>query len=947
MSDSGSSTPVEEVSFHRALVESLLEGIARIDGTGRFVYANPRFAQLLGLGAPELRERSLEDFLVSSGNGGDGSVKQLLRLAARDGRHVREVRVRRRDGAVVPLRLACSSSDGAEGAVLWAEPSETAPEDPLAGAASADEPAVDYRQVFEAVARPLFLLDEAGLCLEANPAAAAFFTREREEIVGRALESLVAHRPGSGERAVLGEQIRSAVEIGGTVHLSVGHGGRGRTLQLEITPVHWRGGSAAVATGVDTTDARQTERELRESRKDLATTLHSIGEAVLTTDRQGRLTRVNPRAERLLGLPYRGALGRTLEDLVQLINEKTGLQVPDPVLRALVEGRVIDIGDRVTLIAADASRHAITGTAAPIRDRERAVTGVVLAFRDMNTEREAEDQIRRLNALLRATRSVNRLITRESREDRLVQGVCDNLVQAREFSFAWICRLEEKGGLRGIVEAGGSGNTDEFRSKVEVHGLPACVRRAQGSSGVVTIRDTQTECGVCPFSNASSDCSVLLSRLEAGRRIYGVLGVGVPRASAADPEECFLFEELAGDLGAALRRIETERENARSQQALIRAERMSAIGMLAGGIAHEFNNLHAPIMGFIEMILREDNLPPKMRQRLEVVGRAARRATDITRQLLGFSRRGREGRRAGRVNDILRETVEMVRRECENDGIEVALDLGETPPAMMDAGQIGQVVLNLLVNARHAMEERPERRLTVSTGAEGDWVVFRVADTGCGIPPELQERIFDPFFSTKSEQPGAGGAQQNLRGTGLGLSVCETIIKEHGGEIRVESAPERGSVFVVRLPRAESEAVERPAETATPVIGHAGARILVIDDEPVLQELLGDMLTSAGYAVTVAGGGEEGCRRLAEEAFDLVVVDLQMPSVPGEAVIERVAAMPEGRRPSVLAMTGHPGRTDLPALQERVAGLLRKPFSGGKVIASIEGALALREQARG
>ncbi len=939
MNDPPTPTPVEAVPFHQSLLDGMLEGIALLDAEGRFVYANPRFAQLFGYGAPELRQRSLSEFLVPTA-GREFSVKHLLHLAARDGRHVRVVGVRRRDGVTAEIRLACSVWESGEGgAFLWAEPvASREGSEPAADASGR----MDYRQVFESAGRPLLLLDEEGRCLEGNAPAAAFFGLDRAELAGRALAGFASARITIAERAVLSEQIRAAAEIGGTIQLPVGGGARPRKLELAIAPVHWSGGSAAVAVGTDTTEAGQTERELRKSRKDLATTLHSIGEAVITTDRRGRVTRINPRGERLLGLPYQKVLGRPLKDLAQVIDETTGLQIPDPVICSLLEERVIDIGDRTTLVTPDGRRQAITGSAAPIQDREQEVTGVVLAFQDMSGQREAEDQIRRLNALLRAIRSVNRLLARETSEDRLIQGVCDNLVEAREFAFAWICLIDETGELRTVVEAGGSGNETEFREKVGLHGFPDCVVQGLGSSEVVLIHDTGSECGKCPFANASSDCSVLLSRLQAGRKVYGVLGVGVPRANADDPDERFLFEELAGDLGGALRRIEVETENARSQQALIRAERMSAIGMLAGGIAHEFNNLHAPIIGFIEMILRDPDLSEKTRKRLQVAERAAQRATAITRQLLGFSRRGREGRLPARLDEILRETVEMVRRECENDGIQVTLDFGSPPPALMDTGQIGQVVLNLLINARHAMEERPERRLTVSTGSEGEWVVFRVADTGCGIPEEMRERIFDPFFSTKSDQAEPGSPQQNLRGSGLGLSVCETIVKEHGGEIQVESEPEKGSVFIVRLPRAEEEPDARETESPTPMIGHVGARILVVDDEPVLQELLGDMLSSAGYEVTVAHGGAEACERLETERFDLAMVDLQMPEVSGERVLERIGALPPEHRPAVLAMTGHPGKADMPGLQDRVAGLLRKPFSGMKAVAAVEGALTMR-----
>lgn len=242
-------------------------------------------------------------------------------------------------------------------------------------------------------------------------------------------------------------------------------------------------------------------------------------------------------------------------------------------------------------------------------------------------------------------------------------------------------------------------------------------------------------------------------------------------------------------------------ERERLQEQLIRSDRLAAMGTLVGGMAHEFNNINVSVMGFSELALRGEGLSGETREFLDRIFRAARRARAITNNLLDFSQLRSITREPVALDAALREALELVRAQFEKEGIVFDLLLEPLPPSSMDRDLIVQVFLNLLTNARHALLEAPTRRITLETGLDKGRAMARVVDAGCGIPADRLSQIFTPFYSTKGEHAG-GGALARVRGTGLGLSVSHTIVRQHDGEILVESTPGSGTSVTVRLPLA-------------------------------------------------------------------------------------------------------------------------------------------------
>lgn len=344
-----------------------------------------------------------------------------------------------------------------------------------------------------------------------------------------------------------------------------------------------------------------------------------------------------------------------------------------------------------------------------------------------------------------------------------------------------------------------------------------------------------------------------------------------------------------------------------AEQALRRADRIAAVGALAGGIAHEFNNLNTPILGFAQLMIETKDLDEESRLYLERVITAATRARDITQRLLAFAGGGGPKRRPTPVASVVEDVVAMVRRGFEEDGIQWDLRLAELPPAPIDASAIGQVLLNLLINARHAMTGRPTRHLRIETGLEGERQYIRVADTGEGIPPERIPRLFDPFYSTKGEHAEADSPQHRLRGTGLGLSISDTIVREHGGEIAVASTLGEGTIFTIWLPTRGAVETEGPDATRPPAAPARELRVLLVDDEADVRDYLKLVLTKSGHHVTAAATAQDALTALQENPYDLLIVDLRMPEMDGEAMLRALRADPPSAGcPRIILLTGAP-----------------------------------------
>lgn len=229
---------------------------------------------------------------------------------------------------------------------------------------------------------------------------------------------------------------------------------------------------------------------------------------------------------------------------------------------------------------------------------------------------------------------------------------------------------------------------------------------------------------------------------------------------------------------------------------MIRTERLAAVGKLAAGVAHQFNNLATPIMGYADLLQRRLELDEKSTRWLQLIETASIRARDITHNLLIFAqlRKARIKSNAD-INRVVIDTSALVEHNLSGEGIKLDIELDTLPQIKADSSELSQVVLNFLINAEHALIGISKPAIKISTGIDSGEIFIRVEDNGCGIPKEQQEVIFNPFFSTKGEFSEQGSRQSAVRGTGLGLSVCHAIMEQHDGRITVEYARPRQHLY--------------------------------------------------------------------------------------------------------------------------------------------------------
>ena len=330
--------------------------------------------------------------------------------------------------------------------------------------------------------------------------------------------------------------------------------------------------------------------------------------------------------------------------------------------------------------------------------------------------------------------------------------------------------------------------------------------------------------------------------------------------------------------------VSAERELERQRDALYQREKLSALGMLLAGVAHELNNPLSVVLG--QAALMESLAADKQQgDRAGRIRNAAERCIRIIKTFLAMARDKPPSRVPVQINALIEPALDLVAYPIRSNDIEVDCDLAEGLPEVQgDPDQLHQVLINLLINAAQALEEsEPPRRIALRTrhNAANDEVELEIADSGPGVPEELRRRIFEPFFTTKSESAG----------TGVGLAVCHGMVTAHGGSLTVDNLPRDdplggGACFRIRLPAAGAEPAAAPAEA--PADDRPG-RVLLVDDEPEICELLIDFLEDSGLEIETAASGQEALQRIAARDFDAILCDLRMPGMDGPALFGAVA----------------------------------------------------------
>jgi signal transduction histidine kinase len=431
--------------------------------------------------------------------------------------------------------------------------------------------------------------------------------------------------------------------------------------------------------------------------------------------------------------------------------------------------------------------------------------------------------------------------------------------------------------------------------------------------------------------------SLLMARLGVQERPLGVLVSGHREPCRFEDEDRRVLTSLAHHLSVALDKVRVHAELRNNlqrlqetQAQLMQADKLKALGTLLSGVAHELNNPLSTIRLSIQLVRRSALMDDAVTRRMEVMETACVRASRIIRDLLAFARRQPPERRRVDLNQVVNSTLGLQTSQLELNKIRVVTALTPIPEIWADPHQLQQVFLNLFSNAIHAMKTaRPHGVLTVTSGPRGSEVVVEIDDDGPGIPPEQLGRIFDPFFTTKVT--GAG--------TGLGLSLAIGIVESHGGRLYAENLPDGGARFTVHLPVGEHAEAAAPAPSEPRGAAVAGGNVLVVEDEGPLREALTEVLQGLGHRVVGAATGHEALGRLRERTWDLVMLDLRLPDVDGQAVWERALASDRRLAGRVVFMTGDIMSAETQGFLDEVRRpFLLKPFTMeevGRVVSEV------------
>jgi PAS domain S-box-containing protein len=679
-----------------------------------------------------------------------------------------------------------------------------------------------YRMAVEAAADGLLILDLQGRITSFNPAAREL--AGTDDLVGVALADLVS--PDVVETVNAHVQVVLAGEAQKHEYVILRPDSERRTVTVSLTPL--RQGDrvlGAVVSLRDTTDERRARDAVAQSEARYQNLFESASDAIFTLDFRGAITSANSATCDVLGLPRDQLLGRSV---FHIVADADVDRVTGGVRDALSgEARRYEC----TLVRRDGTRRLLSITNAPVR-HGRVVTGVLAVARDVTDDRARADAL---------TRS-------EARYQRLVESASDG-----------IFTVDEEGNFTSVNRALELATGKHRDALLGTHFTSVLDPRD---------RDSVWEAFV----------GTLHGRRQR-REVRYQDHQGRPRIGWVTTTPIFDAGRVTGLLGI-VRDVSEER---RLLDQLVRQERLAAVGQLVGGVAHELNNPLASVIACTELLLASPLASSQEHETLTALRDESQRAARIVSSLLTFTRQQRPKHAVTSVNDLLSRTLDLRRYALSVHGVALETDLDPTIPTTWgDPGQLQQLFLNLLSNAEQAVRDwEGERRIVVCSARVASRLVVTVQDTGPGIAPADLDRIFNPFYTTRSVGEGAG----------LGLSMADAIVREHGGRIYVDSTPGEGATFIVEIPLVtpplEARLPDEPADAAA-VADSSPLSILIVDDEPAIRFALRKYLESQGHQVVDAANGREAESRLAERSFDRIVLDLRMPEMSGDELFKRL-----------------------------------------------------------
>jgi PAS domain S-box-containing protein len=607
--------------------------------------------------------------------------------------------------------------------------------------------------------------------------------------------------------------------------------------------------------------ARVAQSKANERHEVFRVTLRSVGDAVVTTDIDGRVTYLNEVAESLTGWSHRDALGEPLERVFRIINELTRQPVENPATRALRQGVVVGLANHTVLIRKDGSECPIDDSAAPIRDEQRHVSGCVLIFRDVTTqrlnEREKANQLLTAQLLASIVESSNDAIISKS-----LEGIIQSWNSAAERLFGFTAEEAVGKHISLIIPPERIAEEDQIIARLRAG------QRLEHFETERLRKDRQRLTVSLTISPIKDDAGNVIGASKIARDV-------TERKRLEDN-----LRRLAADLS------ETDRRK----------------NEFLATLAHELRNPLAPMSNMLQVAKRADGDDGILKQAHETIERQLDQMVRLVDDLLDLNRithdRLELRRSEVELSSVLEQAVEVARPLIDAAGHELVIDLPPEPVFLnADRARLAQVFGNLLNNS--CKYTRPNGRISLTVKLRGDEVEVTVKDNGAGIPPDKLDTIFDMFMQVDSTSDRSQG------GLGIGLTLVKRLVEMHRGTIEPRSAGEGlGSEFVVRLP-----VLARPPATARtgsegPAKSPSERRILIVDDNQDSADSLSMLLEITGNKTFLAHDGVEAVKAVEKYRPQVVLLDIGLPKLDGHEVCRRIREQPWGKDIVVIALTG-------------------------------------------
>lgn len=662
-------------------------------------------------------------------------------------------------------------------------------------------------------------------------------------------------------------------------------------------------------------DQEQSGKNLQEALSLLRATLESTADGILVVNREEKVTSFNRKFLEMWQIPESIVSSRDDNDLLEFVLNQ--LKDPQGFLSKVRElYNHPDAGSLDILEFRDGKLFERYSQPQRIGD---TVVGRVWSFRDITEHKKAEEELIQLNTLMKA---VHRSLDLND-----VYKVALGMVTGTENVDMVMIYIVDNDKKEAVLQA--ERNLPEFYIK-RAGRIPypkGITWEVINSGAVMNVEDAQKDPNIGPAGRELGHHSILGVPIFLENEVIGVVWFTSYKERKFSEREVRLLSAMGDQIALAIAKAKMIEEIKTTHEQLIQSEKLASLGQLISSIAHEINNPLTPIIGYSQRLLIQAGIDEKEKRSLEVIHSSAQRVAKIIEKLLSFSRKYKPERTYEDINHLVEQSLEFREYQLKLENIEIVKDLDpELPKTMVDPNQIQQVFTNIILNAEQAISESQDHgRLKVETKFKKENTIeISFSDNGPGIPKEFVGKVFDPFFTTK--EPG--------KGTGLGLAVAYGIIKEHGGEIHISSEEGKGATFVIELPVLESgKAPERhKLEDGTTILDTIkGKRILIVEDEDIIVDIIKSVLEEESNVVDIARNGKEALTIMGINQYDVIVCDIKMPQMNGIALYNEIKTINPDIIQRFIFITGDLSTETLEFLKKTGNEVITKPFKVEKL----------------